>query len=76
MNERGPPPRLAGARHARVPSAVHPNNMRRLHACRAMYESDAIIEYLFKTYGNGQVPLGLRLGFLTALSCGLAMLPR
>lgn len=85
----------------------------------AMYESDAIISYLFEQYGDGkvgtglhqgggldesrrgtcwaarvdgrprprhslpllhapppQVPLGLRLGFLTVLSCGLAMLPR
>lgn len=42
----------------------------------AMLESDAIISYLFNTYGDGKVPLGLRLGPLTALSCGLAMLPR
>ncbi|KAI3438828.1 hypothetical protein D9Q98_001245 [Chlorella vulgaris] len=42
----------------------------------AMYESDAIISYLFNTYGDGKVPLGLRLGPLTAISCGLAMLPR
>lgn len=42
----------------------------------AMYESDAIIDYLFKTYGEGLPPLGLRLGPFTAISCGLAMLPR
>ncbi|EFN57564.1 hypothetical protein CHLNCDRAFT_59634 [Chlorella variabilis] len=42
-----------------------------------MYESDAIIDYLFKTYGGAQLPpIGLRLGLLTAISCGLAMLPR
>ncbi|PSC77062.1 hypothetical protein C2E20_0521 [Micractinium conductrix] len=43
---------------------------------KEMYESDAIIEYMFKSYGNGEVPLGLRLGPLTVISCGLAMLPR
>ncbi|KAL4434125.1 hypothetical protein ABPG75_000566 [Micractinium tetrahymenae] len=42
----------------------------------AMYESDAIISYLFNTYGDGKVPLGLRLGPLTAISCGLAQLSR
>ncbi|KAK9829088.1 hypothetical protein WJX72_003830 [[Myrmecia] bisecta] len=40
---------------------------------KAMYESDDIIAYLFQTYGDGQVPLGLRLGFFTVLSCGLAL---
>ena len=41
-----------------------------------MYESDDIIHYLFKTYGDGQVPLGLRLGFLTVLSCGISLAAR
>jgi len=41
-----------------------------------MYESDDIIKYLFEKYGDGQVPLGLRLGFLTAISAGLGLLPR
>lgn len=43
---------------------------------KKMLESDAIIAYLFQQYGDGKVPLGLRLGALTAISCGLAMLPR
>lgn len=42
----------------------------------AMYESDGIISYLFNTYGDGKVPLGLRLGPLTTISCALGMLPR
>ena len=42
----------------------------------ALYESDAIISYLFTTYGDGRVPLSLRLGFLTTLTCGLALAPR
>eukprot|EP00878_Enallax_costatus_P025356 GHUV01027127.1.p1 GENE.GHUV01027127.1~~GHUV01027127.1.p1 ORF type:complete len:147 (+),score=33.12 GHUV01027127.1:737-1177(+) len=41
-----------------------------------MYESDAIIKYLFTEYGDGQVPLALRLGFATTLTCGLALAPR
>lgn len=41
-----------------------------------MYESDDIIKYLFETYGDGKVPLGLRLGFLTTVSAGLGLLPR
>ncbi|KAK9801328.1 hypothetical protein WJX73_004908 [Symbiochloris irregularis] len=41
-----------------------------------IYESDAIVQHLFKEYGDGNVPWGLRLGILTALSCTLALLPR
>ncbi|KAF6262882.1 hypothetical protein COO60DRAFT_1493172 [Scenedesmus sp. NREL 46B-D3] len=41
-----------------------------------MYESDAIISYLFNEYGDGQVPLGLRLGAATTITCGLALAPR
>eukprot|EP00878_Enallax_costatus_P021370 GHUV01022620.1.p1 GENE.GHUV01022620.1~~GHUV01022620.1.p1 ORF type:complete len:236 (+),score=45.30 GHUV01022620.1:135-842(+) len=43
---------------------------------KQMYESDAIIKYLFTEYGDGQVPLALRLGFATTLTCGLALAPR
>lgn len=45
---------------------------------QAMYESDDIIAYLFDTYGGGRenVPLALRMGAVTALTAGLAMLPR
>lgn len=39
----------------------------------AMYESDDIIAYLFKTYGVGEVPRLLRPGLLTTVSCGLSM---
>ncbi|CAD7699431.1 unnamed protein product [Ostreobium quekettii] len=42
----------------------------------SMYESDDIIKYLFDTYGDGEVPFLLSPSFLTAVSCGLAMLPR
>lgn len=45
-------------------------------AGKQMYESDAIITYLFNEYGDGQVPLGLRLGYATTISCGLALAPR
>lgn len=41
-----------------------------------MYESDAIIKYLFDTYGTGQVPLSLRLGVLTTFAEVLASLSR
>lgn len=63
-------PALAGPLAPQFPYMVDPNTG------TAMYESDAIIDYLFKTYGEGLPPLGLRLGALTAISCGLAMLPR
>jgi len=44
----------------------------------SMYESDDIINYLFKTYGPGEeaVPRLLKPGTLSTLTCGLAMLPR
>jgi hypothetical protein len=41
-----------------------------------MYESDDIISYMAKTYGDGTVPLQLRLGPVTAITAGLAGLPR
>jgi glutathione S-transferase len=37
-----------------------------------MYESDAIVHYLFERYGDGNVPLPLALGVLTNLSAQLA----
>ena len=37
-----------------------------------MYESDAIVRYLFERYGDGRVPLSLGLGLLTDLSAQLA----
>ncbi|PNW81816.1 hypothetical protein CHLRE_06g261500v5 [Chlamydomonas reinhardtii] len=43
----------------------------------AMYESDDIIAYLFKEYGNGsEVPLALRLGALTTITCALGTAAR
>ena len=47
-----------------------------LAAGKTMYESDDIIQYLFTEYGDGNVPLALRLGFATTLTCGLALAPR
>lgn len=41
-----------------------------------MPESDNIISYLYNEYGDGNVPLLLRLGPLTAISESLALLPR
>jgi hypothetical protein len=41
-----------------------------------MYESDAIIDYLFNEYGDDQVPLPLRMGYFTTLTAGLALAPR
>ena len=41
-----------------------------------MYESDAIVAYLFERYGDGRVPLALSLGPLTNLSAQLASLWR
>ncbi|KIZ01293.1 hypothetical protein MNEG_6670 [Monoraphidium neglectum] len=52
------------------PFLIDPNNGKQL------YESDDIINYLFTEYGDGQVPLSLRLGFLTTLTCGLGLAPR
>lgn len=41
-----------------------------------MGESDDIINYLWNEYGDGNVALLLKLGPLTAISNGLALLPR
>jgi glutathione S-transferase len=41
-----------------------------------MYESDAIVAYLFDRYGDGQVPLAFSLGPLTNLSAQVASLWR
>ncbi|KAG2500151.1 hypothetical protein HYH03_001733 [Edaphochlamys debaryana] len=44
---------------------------------KQMYESDEIIAYLFQEYGgSAEIPLGLRLGPLTTISCGLGTLAR
>lgn len=42
----------------------------------SMYESDDIVKYLFEKYGDGDVPLMLRLGTLTTVTCALALSPR
>lgn len=42
----------------------------------SMYESDDIVEYLYKEYGTGGVPWLFRLGFLTNLSFVLATVAR
>ena len=39
---------------------------------KSMYESDEIVRYLFTEYGDGRVPLQLRLGSLTNLSSAFA----
>ena len=55
---------------AQFPWLVDPN------AGIEMYESDAIVSYLFERYGDGRVPLALSLGPLTDLSAQLASLWR
>jgi hypothetical protein len=39
-------------------------------------ESDDIIKYLADTYGDGTVPIALRLGVATVLTAGLGTIPR
>src|SRR5512134_2875049 len=51
---------------AQFPYLVDPNTG------KEMYESDAIVAYLFERYGAGRPPFGLRAGALTNLSAGLA----
>jgi len=49
--------------------------MRDPNTGKVMYESDDIIQYLYEKYGGGSTPpLMLRMGFFTALTCGLASL--
>lgn len=55
---------------AQFPFLVDPNTKREL------YESDDIITYLFAEYGDGGVPLSLRLGPLTDVSSMLASAAR
>jgi len=55
---------------AQFPYLVDPNTG------KAMYESDDIISYLFATYGDGKVPLMLRLGPITSITAALALAPR
>jgi glutathione S-transferase len=43
---------------------------------KALYESDAIVAYLFEQYGSGRIPWALRPGRLTDLWLALAGLPR
>ncbi len=61
---------VAKGGRAQFPYLVDPNTG------AAMYESDAILAYLARTYGTGDVPLALRLGPLTTLSSSLASLAR
>jgi glutathione S-transferase len=42
----------------------------------SMYESDDIIKYLVDKYGDGQVPVPLKLGFLTTITASLALAAR
>jgi glutathione S-transferase len=51
---------------AQFPYLVDPNTG------KEMYESDDIVSYLYKTYGDGKVPLLLSAGPLTDLTAGLA----
>ena len=51
---------------AQFPYLVDPNTEKEL------YESDDIVTYLFEQYGDGRVPLPLRLGPLTDLSSMVA----
>jgi glutathione S-transferase len=42
----------------------------------SLYESDEIIDYLSRTYGDGKMAFQLKLGPLTTVTAGLAMLGR
>lgn len=55
---------------SQFPFMVDPNTGQK------MGESDDIINYLWDEYGDGNVPLLLKLGPLTAISNTLALLPR
>ncbi len=57
---------IAQGGKAQFPYLVDPNTQ------FAAYESDAIIKYLFQTYGDGVVPLELALGPLTLVSAAAA----
>ena len=57
-------------------TTLTPHKTTRLLAGTSMYDSDAILQYLFSKYGPGSVPLSLRLGPLTTLTETLAVLPR
>jgi glutathione S-transferase len=56
--------RLGGK--AQFPYLVDPNTG------KSMYESDEIVRYLFKEYGDGRVPMALALGSLTNVSAAIA----
>lgn len=56
---------------SQFPFMIDPNN-----GDKQMLESDAIIQYLWDEYGDGQVPIQFRLGPLTTLSIGFGTLPR
>ena len=56
--------RLGGK--AQFPYLVDPNTG------KSMYESDEIVRYLFKAYGDGRVPMALALGSLTNVSAAIA----
>jgi len=55
---------------SQFPLLIDPNTSRQ------MYESNEIIQYLATTYGDGSVPLTLRLGPLTDIRSGLASAAR
>ena len=55
---------------SQFPFMVDPNTNQK------MGESDDIINYLWNEYGDGNVALLLKLGPITAISNGLALLPR
>ena len=55
---------------AQFPFLVDPNTG------QEMYESDAIIRYLFRFYGTGRPPLLLAMGPVTDVMVQLAMIPR
>ncbi len=55
---------------AQFPYLVDPNTG------KEMYESDAIVSYLYETYGDGGVPLLLSLGLLTNAGAALPGLAR
>jgi glutathione S-transferase len=68
--ERYRPEVVARGGKAQFPYLIDPNTG------KEMYESDEIVAYLFRHYGDGRVPVLLAPGFLTDATAGLASIAR
>ncbi len=64
------PEAIARGGKKQFPLLVDPNTD------QLLYESDEIVEHLYRRYGNGQPPLGLRLGVFGDATSGIASVLR